>query len=124
MELKADGVGGEGTARQPRPLDRALFLFDVLLAGAAVVVEADDALGRPRQVGDDEADARTKLTRMSISFARIGAARSASKPSSAITVSGRPASPPSKNGRRLTNHAPRAAQGSDRDEIRLARAGG
>jgi hypothetical protein len=33
MELKADGLGGEGTARQPRPLDRALALFDVLLAG-------------------------------------------------------------------------------------------
>jgi hypothetical protein len=48
MELKANRVRGEGTARQPRPLDRALALFDVLLAGAAVVVEADDALGRPR----------------------------------------------------------------------------
>src|SRR4029077_21171005 len=40
---------------------RALAFFDVLLAGAAVVVEGNDALGRPRQVGDDEADARIKL---------------------------------------------------------------
>jgi hypothetical protein len=38
-----------------------LLSFDVLLAGAAVVVEGNDALSRPRQVGDDEADARTKL---------------------------------------------------------------
>ena len=28
MELKADRVGGEGPARQPRPLDRALAFFD------------------------------------------------------------------------------------------------
>ena len=33
-------------------------------AGAALVVEGDDAFGRPRQVGDDEADARIKLARM------------------------------------------------------------
>ena len=39
MELKADGIRGEGTARQAGPLDRALAFFDVLLAGAAVVVE-------------------------------------------------------------------------------------
>ena len=38
-----------------------LPFFDVLLAGAAVVVEGNDALGRPRQVGDDDADARIKL---------------------------------------------------------------
>ena len=37
-------------------IDCALALFDPLLASAAVVVEADDALGRSRQVGDDEAD--------------------------------------------------------------------
>jgi D-threo-aldose 1-dehydrogenase len=61
MELKTHGIGGEGTARQPGPLERALVRFDVLLAGAAVVVEGDDALGRPRQVGDDETDARIKL---------------------------------------------------------------
>jgi hypothetical protein len=33
-----------------------LAFFDVLLAGAAVVVEGNDALSLPRQVGDDEAD--------------------------------------------------------------------
>jgi hypothetical protein len=61
VELEADGVGSEGAARQAGPLDRALAFFDVLLAGAAVVVEGNDALSRPLQVGDDEADARTKL---------------------------------------------------------------
>src|SRR6266513_586361 len=40
-----------------------------LLAGAALVVEGDDALGRPRQVGDDEADARVKLARMPLDLA-------------------------------------------------------
>src|SRR5271156_7103879 len=61
MELEADGIGGEGSARQPRPFNRALALFDPLLRCAAVVVEGDDALGRSRQVGDDEADTRVKL---------------------------------------------------------------
>jgi hypothetical protein len=45
-------------------LDRALAFFDVLLAGAAVVVERNETLHRPRQVGDDKADARIKLTWM------------------------------------------------------------
>jgi hypothetical protein len=35
-----------------------------------VVVEGDDALGRPCQVGDDEADPRAKLARVLI---KIGA---------------------------------------------------
>jgi hypothetical protein len=64
MELKANRVGGEGAARQAGPLDRTLAFFDVLLAGAAVVVEADDALRRPGQIGDDEANPRAKLARM------------------------------------------------------------
>ena len=61
VELKADGVGGKRTAWQPSPFDRALALFDRLFAGAALVVERDDALGRSRQVGDNEADTRVKL---------------------------------------------------------------
>jgi hypothetical protein len=64
MRLQANRIGGEGTARQPGPLDRALALFDVLLAGAAVVVEGDDPLSRSGQVGDDEAGAWVQLARM------------------------------------------------------------
>src|SRR4051812_17852508 len=64
MELKTYGIGGEGTARQPRPFDRVLALFDVLLACAAPVIEGNDALSGPRQVGDDEADARVQLARV------------------------------------------------------------
>ena len=64
MELRTHGIGGEGAARQPGPFDRVLAFLDVLLAGAALVIEGDDALGRPRQVGDDEPDARVQLTRM------------------------------------------------------------
>jgi len=45
-------------------IDRALALLGELLAGAALVVEGDDACGRPGQVGDDEPDARIKPTRM------------------------------------------------------------
>jgi hypothetical protein len=64
VELKAHRVGGEGAARQTGPLDRVLAFLDVLLAGAALVIEGDDALGRARQVGDDETDARLQLARM------------------------------------------------------------
>ena len=48
------------------------------LACAALVVEGDDPLGRARQVGDDEADARIKLARMPLDLgdhpARLGPA--------------------------------------------------
>ena len=64
VELEADGVGGEGPARPPRPLDCTLGLLDPLLRCAALVVEGDNTLGRTSQVGDDKADARIKLTRM------------------------------------------------------------
>ncbi len=64
MKLKANRIGGEGTAGQARPLDRTLALFDVLLRSAALIVESDDPLRRARQVGDDEADAGIKLARM------------------------------------------------------------
>jgi hypothetical protein len=64
VKLKADGVGGERAARQPRPFDRALSLFDPLLACAAMVVEGYHAFGRPRRISHDEANARAKLTRV------------------------------------------------------------
>ena len=67
VELEADGVGSEGAARQAGPLDRALAF--VLLSGAAAVVEGNDALSQPRQVGDDEADARTKLAGVPLNLA-------------------------------------------------------
>ena len=47
-----------------RPFDRVLAFLDVLLARAALVVEGDDTLDRPRQVGDDKADARVQLAWM------------------------------------------------------------
>ena len=51
MELKADGVGGEGSARQPRPLDRCLPFFNPLLCSAALVVKATTrSAGRIRLV--------------------------------------------------------------------------
>jgi hypothetical protein len=64
MKLEADGIGDEGAARQSRPFDRALAFFDPLLRRAALVVEGNDALRRPRQIGHDKADPRIKFTRM------------------------------------------------------------
>jgi hypothetical protein len=45
-ELLPHGIGGERTARQPRPLRYLLTFFDPLLGGAVPIVECDDALGR------------------------------------------------------------------------------
>jgi hypothetical protein len=72
-------------ADRPRPLDRALSVFDPLLRRAALVVEGDDALGRPRQVGHNETDARVKLARMPLDLG-YDAARLAPDPSGAIST--------------------------------------
>jgi hypothetical protein len=39
-----------------------------LFARPALIVEGDDPVGRARQVGDDEADARIKLAGMPFDF--------------------------------------------------------
>jgi hypothetical protein len=53
----------------------APFAFlDALLASAAVVIEGDETPHRPRQVGDDKADARIKLTRMPDPWPPLGGA--------------------------------------------------
>jgi hypothetical protein len=46
MKLQTHCVGGERSARQPRPLDRTLAFLDPLLGRAALVVEGDDPFGR------------------------------------------------------------------------------
>ena len=46
-------------------------LFNPLLGCPALVVEGHDALGRPRQVGDDEADARIKLAWMPLFLSEL-----------------------------------------------------
>jgi len=42
MKLERNGIGGERSARQPRPLDRPLAFLDPLLARPALVAEAHD----------------------------------------------------------------------------------
>src|SRR3954453_6302427 len=64
MELKANGIGGEGAAGQPGPFDRALSFFDPLLTCPALIIEGDNAFSGPRQVGDDKSDARVQLAWM------------------------------------------------------------
>jgi phosphoglycolate phosphatase-like HAD superfamily hydrolase len=51
-QLKTNRVGGEESARQPRPADRARALLDPLLASSALVVEGDDVLRPARHIDD------------------------------------------------------------------------
>src|SRR5262245_42833620 len=64
MKLEPHRIGGERSARQSRPLDRAFALLDPLLARPALVVESNDALGRAAHVRHDEADAGIKFSGM------------------------------------------------------------
>ena len=64
MKLETDPVVAELLARQARPPNRVLALLDVLLGGAALIVECDDPFSGTAQVGDSEADARIQFARM------------------------------------------------------------
>src|SRR5262245_40545797 len=64
MKLEPNGIGGERSARQPRPLDRPLAFLDPLLARPALVVEGHDALSRAAHVRHDEAEAGIKFSGM------------------------------------------------------------
>ena len=64
MKLEPDLVVAELLARQARPPNRVLALLDVLLGGAALIVECDDPFSGTAQVGDNEADARIQFARM------------------------------------------------------------
>jgi hypothetical protein len=58
-------------------------VLDALLRGAALVVEGDNALSRPRQVGDDEADVRLQFARVPLDLSpQHGATFSSSAPDS------------------------------------------
>jgi hypothetical protein len=46
------------SARQPRPFNRALPFLDSSLACPALLVKAENSIGRARAIGCDEADAR------------------------------------------------------------------
>ena len=60
-QLQPRRVVLEPPAGQLRPLHRVLAFLDPLLRRAALVVEVDDLLRVPLQVGDDEADAREQF---------------------------------------------------------------
>jgi len=64
VQLQPDLVVAEPPARQPRPVEGVLPFLDVLLGGAALVVEPHHPVRLHRQVGDDEADTREQLARM------------------------------------------------------------
>jgi len=64
VQLQPHLVVAEPSARQPRPAKGILALLDVLLGGAALVVEPHHPVWFHRQVGDDEADFGEQLARM------------------------------------------------------------
>ena len=57
MQLQPDLVVAEPLARQARPAEGVFALCDVLLCGAALIVEPHHPIRVNRQVGDDEANA-------------------------------------------------------------------
>jgi hypothetical protein len=67
-ELQPNLIVDEVMARQPRPLYRILALFDPLLGRSSVVVETNDALLRPAEIGHDEPDPREELSSMPFHF--------------------------------------------------------
>ena len=64
MKLKSNLVVAEPHARHPGPHNCVLAFPDVLLGRAALIVEGDDTIGRPGQIGDDEADTRIEFAWM------------------------------------------------------------
>ncbi len=64
VKLKSNLVVAEPHARQPGPHNRVLAFLDVLLGRAALIVEGDDTIGRPGQIGDDETDTRIEFAWM------------------------------------------------------------
>jgi hypothetical protein len=63
-QLQPRLIGLEPASRQPRPLQHDLALIHPLLGRAAPVVELDDSLGAPPQVGHHEPEPREQLARM------------------------------------------------------------
>jgi len=64
MKLVTDPVVAELLTRQARPTNRVLALLDMMLGGAALIVECDDPFSGTAQVGDNEADARIQFAQM------------------------------------------------------------
>ena len=61
-QLQAHGIVPEDAARQAHPAQCQLAFLDPLLCRAASIVKLANPLGRPLQIGDDEADPRVQLT--------------------------------------------------------------
>ena len=64
MKLQPRLVVTELLARQPRPAEGILALFNVLLGRASSVLAAGDLIGLHWQVGDDEVHAGKQFARM------------------------------------------------------------
>ena len=64
MQLQPHFVVAELLARQPRPAKGILAFLDVLLGGAALIIEPHHPIRLHGQVGDDEADLWKQLARV------------------------------------------------------------
>ena len=56
MQLEANGVVGELPAGETRPPDRVFVLFKMLHSRAALILEGDNTLVRPGEIGHDDPD--------------------------------------------------------------------
>jgi len=56
---------------KPRPIHRIFPFLDALFRSSPMVVEMDDVLRSPAEVGDDEPDSREELATMPFNFLRL-----------------------------------------------------
>ena len=63
MQLQPHLIVVEPLARQPRPAESILAFLDVLLSGAALIVELHHPIRLHRKVGHDETHAGEQLAR-------------------------------------------------------------
>jgi len=67
-ELQPDMIVAEVMTGKPRPIHRIFPFLDALFRSSPMVVEMDDVLRSPAEVGDDEPDSREELATMPFNF--------------------------------------------------------
>ena len=71
MQLEPNGVVGELPAGETRPPDRVLTLFKMLHRRAALILEGDNTLVRPGEIGHDDPNRLIEFARHAALLRRL-----------------------------------------------------